>query len=105
MLEHTGLVRYLYGWCISEEVDVRKPDPGIFALAAELCGSDLTAVWMCGDSPMPTSSAPGRAGLYTIWIRHGRTWPAFMPQPGRTVDSITEALQALLRLCSPVSSG
>lgn len=87
------------------EVGVRKPDPGIFALAAEHCGSDLTAAWMCGDSPDADVIGAGRAGLHTIWIRHGRTWPASMPQPDRTVDSITEALQALRQVGSSVSYG
>ncbi len=105
VLEHTGLARYLDGWCISEEAGIRKPDPGIFALAAERCGSDLTAGWMCGDSPDADIIGARLVGLHTIWIRHGRTWPAFTPQPDRTVDSITEALQALRKTGSPVRPG
>ncbi|MEV5508805.1 HAD family hydrolase [Streptomyces orinoci] len=104
VLEHTGLAECLDGWCISEEANVRKPDPGIFVLAAERCGSDLTAAWMCGDSPEADVVGAQLAGLHTIWIRHGRTWPASNPPPDQTVDSVTEALQALRHMGSPVIS-
>ncbi|MFI9723967.1 HAD family hydrolase [Streptomyces sp. NPDC052396] len=102
VLEHTGLVRHLDGWCISEEAGVRKPDPEIFTLAAERCGSDLTDGWMCGDSPEADVIGAQLAGLHTIWIRHGRSWSDSLPAPDRTVDSIAEALQALRPIGSPV---
>ncbi|MFI9206400.1 HAD family hydrolase [Streptomyces sp. NPDC053048] len=95
-LEHTGLTKYLDGWVISEEAGVRKPAPRIFALAAERCGTDLTAGWFCGDSPEADAIGGQRAGLRTIWIRRGRTWPASMPPPDRIADDITQALQYLL---------
>ncbi len=105
MLEHTGLAECLDGWCISEEVSVRKPNSAIFAVAAERCDSDLTAGWMCGDSPEADVVGAKLAGLHSIWIRHGRTWSDSLPTPDRTVDNITEALQALRHIDSPVTSG
>jgi hypothetical protein len=34
-LRRTGILALLDGWCVSEEVGIRKPDPAIFALARQ----------------------------------------------------------------------
>jgi FMN phosphatase YigB (HAD superfamily) len=38
---HTGLASLVDAWCISGEVGIRKPDRGIFELAAQRCGTRL----------------------------------------------------------------
>ncbi|MGK5543374.1 HAD family hydrolase [Streptomyces sp. URMC 127] len=107
VLEHSGLTQHLDGWIISEEAGIRKPDPRIFALAAERCGTGLAAGWFCGDSPEADVIGGQLAGLRTLWIRRGRSWPASLPPPDRTADDITQALQYLLDLAAdwPVPPG
>src|SRR5262249_50839856 len=50
-IRHTDLDRYLADWVISEEVGVSKPNPRIFAIAAERARTRLNGAWMIGDSP------------------------------------------------------
>jgi FMN phosphatase YigB (HAD superfamily) len=38
-IRNTGLDRLVDAWCISDDVGVRRPAPGIFHLAAERCGA------------------------------------------------------------------
>ena len=35
-LRRAGILALLDGWCVSDEVGIRKPDPAIFALARHL---------------------------------------------------------------------
>lgn len=96
VLEHTGLTRYLDGWCISEAEGIRKPDPELFARTATRCGRDISGGgWMIGDSIEADIGGAKRAGLHTIWIRRGRTWPQSLPPPDHTADDVTAALEHL----------
>lgn len=96
VLDHTGLTTVLDGWCISETEGIRKPDPEIFRRTAHRCGTDLTRAVMTGDSPDADITGAHRAGLRTVWIRRGRTWPDSLPLPDHTTDTITEAIDLLL---------
>lgn len=98
VLKHTGLIQYLDGWCISEAEGVRKPDAELFARTATRCGRDICdGGWMIGDSIEADIGGAKKAGLHTIWIRRGRTWPKHLPTPDHTVDDVTEALEHLTR--------
>ncbi|MFI8943240.1 HAD family hydrolase [Streptomyces syringium] len=101
VLNHTGLAQHLDGWCISEEAGIRKPDPRIFALAAERCGSDLTASWMCGDSAEADIAGAQLAGMQTTWIRRGHTWPPHLTPPDHMADHIVEALRLVSARLQP----
>ncbi|WP_280664880.1 MULTISPECIES: HAD family hydrolase [unclassified Kitasatospora] len=100
-LRHTGLPPLLDGWCISQAEGLRKPDPRIFALAAERCGFGAgrppRAGWMVGDSITADVGGGRAAGLRTVWIRRDRPWPATEAPPDHTVDQVTEAVALLLR--------
>jgi HAD superfamily hydrolase (TIGR01509 family) len=99
-IRNTGLDRLVDSWCISDEVGIRKPEPEIFRLAAERCGTTLSRDgWMIGDS-LTIDVAGGRAaGLRTIWLKPKRrleSWSFTGPAPDLIVDSVTEAVEALL---------
>jgi HAD superfamily hydrolase (TIGR01549 family) len=95
----TGLQALLDGWCISDEVGIRKPDAAIFRLAAHRCGTALEyGGWMVGDD-LACDIAGGRtAGLRTIWLRlTSDAPPKAGPVPDFHAGSITEAVHTMLR--------
>jgi HAD superfamily hydrolase (TIGR01549 family) len=98
-IRNTGLSGLLDGWCVSGEVGIRKPDPGIFRLAAHRCGSTAgPGGWMIGDS-LDLDIAGGRAaGLRTIWLA-ARDGSEKGPKPDFTVDSVAEAVGVLIGPC------
>jgi FMN phosphatase YigB (HAD superfamily) len=53
---------------------VKKPDVGIFRLAARKLDGELTDGWMVGDHPIADISGGGAAGLKTGWVSHGQEW-------------------------------
>jgi FMN phosphatase YigB (HAD superfamily) len=95
------------GWCISDEVGIRKPDPEIFRLAATRCGSSLGAdSWMIGDDLILDVAGGQAAGLRTAWLgpTH-QTGPLSFagPAPEVTADSVAKAVDVLLssQQCDP----
>jgi len=96
-LRHTGLDHLVAGWVISEGAGVRKPDRRIFELAAELVHLPLTG-WMIGDNAELDIGGGAAAGLATIWLPRGRTWPAGLPyRPTRTAADCAGAIREVLR--------
>jgi len=91
-----GLGDLIDGIAASGDIDVRKPDPRLFELAAARCGTQLSRDdWMIGDNPETDIVGGYKAGLRTIWVR-GRPWPAELSAPHHTVDDVTEAIDHLL---------
>jgi putative hydrolase of the HAD superfamily len=95
-LRHTGLDRDVAGWVISEGAGIRKPDPGIFRLAAAQAGQPLDGAWMIGDSAEADIGGARNAGIPGIWLHRGRPWPLAAFQPGHTADSFPDAVRIVL---------
>jgi putative hydrolase of the HAD superfamily len=96
-LRATGIADRVDGVFISEESGVRKPELRHFALAAERCGASLShGGWMVGDNPVTDIGGGRSAGLGTIWISHGRSWPAKSLGPDHTVSNVRAAIDFLL---------
>lgn len=92
----TGLAELIDGIAASGDIDVRKPDPRLFELAAARCGTQLTpGDWMTGDNPETDIAGGYRAGLRAIWVR-GRPWPDGLTTPHHAVDDVTDAIDYLL---------
>ncbi len=83
---------------VSSVVGFRKPDPGIFALAAQRVGADLArdTVWMIGDSPSADIAGAVEVGIDSIWISRGRRWTEPRFAPTETVDTIAQAFERLV---------
>jgi putative hydrolase of the HAD superfamily len=95
-MERLGLLDAVDAICVSEAVGVAKPDPKIFALAAERAGANLAdGGWMVGDSPALDVGGGAGAGLSTIWISRGRAWPGDLPAPDRTCADVVGAIASL----------
>jgi FMN phosphatase YigB (HAD superfamily) len=99
-IRNTGLAGLVDGWCISEEVGMRKPEPGIFRLAAERCGSSLgPGGWMVGDNLVLDIAGGHAAGLRTVWLPTARQVgpvPTAGPRPDATAGSVAEAVEVIL---------
>lgn len=81
--------------CISEDLDMRKPDPAIFREAAQRCGAPLTG-WMVGDSASADIGGGAGVGLRTAWLRRRRTWDPLAEPPCFIADRIADVAAHLL---------
>ncbi|MER7444194.1 HAD family hydrolase [Micromonospora avicenniae] len=95
-IRRTGLDRYVADWVISEEAGVSKPNPRIFALAAQRVRMPLRGAWMVGDSPEADIGGATSAGLPSVWLHRGRTWSDGRFRPTRTADGLIAAVAAVL---------
>ncbi|MCX5525628.1 HAD-IA family hydrolase [Streptomyces bobili] len=96
-LRATGISERVDGVFISEEADARKPQTRHFALAAARCGTVLgDGGWMVGDNPVNDIGGGRSAGLRTIWIGNGRSWPPHDPGPDHVVPHARAAIDLLL---------
>ena len=95
-LRHAGLDREVAGWVISEGAGIRKPDPGIFRLAAARAGQSLDGAWMIGDSAEADIGGARSAGLPGVWLHRGRPWPLTAFRPGHTAGSFPRAVSIVL---------
>jgi FMN phosphatase YigB (HAD superfamily) len=98
-IRRTGLGTVVDAWCISAEVGIRKPDPEIFRIVAQRCGTSADhGGWMIGDDLALDIAGGHAAGLQTIWLRHGKgPWSFVAATPDVIVDSVTDAAEVLLR--------
>lgn len=96
MIRRTGLNRYVADWVISEEAGVSKPNPRIFALAAQRARMPLHGAWVVGDSPETDIGGAAAVGLPSVWLRRGRNWSDSRFAPTRMVDGLIAAVAAVL---------
>jgi putative hydrolase of the HAD superfamily len=95
-LRRTGLDRHVAGWVISEEAGVRKPNPRIFAIAADRARMRMNGAWIVGDSPEADIGGAATLGLPSVWLRRGRPWQQARYEPTRSADGPIEALAVVM---------
>ncbi|MFF5232130.1 HAD family hydrolase [Dactylosporangium sp. NPDC000521] len=95
-LRKTGLDRYLADWVISEDVGVRKPNPRIFAIAAERARMRLGGAWIIGDSPEADIGGAADVGMRSVWLHRGRRWVEPRYAPTRTADGVIAAIAEVM---------
>ncbi|MET7710736.1 HAD-IA family hydrolase [Micromonospora sp. NPDC005413] len=95
-IRKTGLDRYVADWVISEEAGVSKPNPRIFALAAQRVRMPLRGAWVVGDSPEADIGGAAAVGLPSVWLHRGRTWSDDRFAPSHTVDGLIAAVATVL---------
>lgn len=82
--------------CVSAVEGVRKPDPSLLRIAADRCSSTLAGAWLIGDNADTDIAAAKAAGISSVWLRHGRTWPSQDFQPTREADTFAEAVDLVI---------
>jgi putative hydrolase of the HAD superfamily len=95
-IKGTGLDRYVADWVISEDVGVSKPNPRIFALAAQRVRMRLQSAWVVGDSPEADIAGAVAMGLPSVWLHRGRSWLERRFTPTHTVDGVIPALATVM---------
>jgi putative hydrolase of the HAD superfamily len=99
-VERIGLAPLLDACVVSGTVGIRKPDPRIFALAAERCGEQLDGAWMVGDGQVDVLGA-AHAAITSVWLTRGRVWDRTDVCPAFVADSLMQAL-SLVRAGGPM---
>jgi putative hydrolase of the HAD superfamily len=88
-LRACGLADLLDPVLISEEVGLKKPDPGLFLRGVELSGCEPAETLFVGDSPHRDVAGARAAGLPVAWMRrYGESYPAGQPEPDYVVDDL-----------------
>lgn len=84
------------GVAVSGVEGISKPDPALFALAAERAGGVAAGGWMVGDSAEADIVGGARAGMVTCWLPHGRRWPDGLEPPDHEAQSVPHAVALML---------
>jgi putative hydrolase of the HAD superfamily len=95
-IRRTGLDRYVADWVISEQAGVSKPNPRIFALAAQRVRMRLGGAWVVGDSPEADIGGAAAMGLPSVWLHRGREWVDNRFAPTRVVGNVIQGLSAIM---------
>ena len=95
-IRRTGLDRYVADWVISEQAGVSKPNPRIFALAAQRVRMRLGGAWVVGDSPEADIGGAAAMGLPSVWLHRGREWVDDRFAPTRVVGNVIQGLSAIM---------
>ncbi len=96
-LKAAGLEDLVDGWVVSSSVGVRKPDPEIFRITAELAAEPLDGAWMIGDSGHADIAGAINAGMRSVWIHRSRPWDGIGFAPTVEAAGITEAIDLIGR--------
>ncbi|HET6481941.1 MAG TPA: HAD family hydrolase [Actinoplanes sp.] len=95
-IRRTGLDRYVADWVISEQAGVSKPNPRIFALAAQRVRMRLGGAWVVGDSPEADIGGAAAMGLPSVWLHRGREWVDHRFAPTKVVGNVIQGISAIL---------
>jgi putative hydrolase of the HAD superfamily len=95
-IRRTGLDSYVADWVISERAGVSKPNPRIFAMAAQRVRMRLGGAWVVGDSPEADIGGAAAMGLPSVWLHRGRSWMDKRYAPTATVGNVTQGLSAVM---------
>jgi putative hydrolase of the HAD superfamily len=95
-IRRTGLDRYVADWVISEQAGVSKPNPRIFALAAQRVRMRLGGAWVVGDSPEADIGGAAAMGLPSVWLHRGREWTDSRFAPTRVVGNVIQGVSAIM---------
>jgi len=91
-----GLAELVDGVCVSGLVGFAKPDPGIFQVLADRCGTSLVGAWVVGDRPDSDITGAISVGARSVWIRRGQVWSDANFHPTLIADSAAEAVGLIL---------
>jgi FMN phosphatase YigB (HAD superfamily) len=94
-IQQTGLAEVVDAWALSGAEGIRKPETGLFEIAAKRCGATLDGGgWAIGDNLVADIAGGREAGLRTIWINRG-TWPDHDHQADHVVTDVLQAINIL----------
>lgn len=74
-MDFLGLTDLVDAVIISESVGVKKPDPQIFGITLAVLSASAGETLFVGDDPDRDIVGAARAGMRTVWVENGRSWP------------------------------
>lgn len=92
-IRNTGLDVLVDAWIISGDIGLQKPDPRVFAAAAEAVGESLDGGWMIGDSPQHDIAGAHASGLRSVWVSAVALWTEPGYQPTYVVADVADAIR------------
>lgn len=91
-IDKLGIRKHMKSIIISEEADIKKPDPEIFRLAlTEMCAVGATALFV-GDNPIADMQGASMAGLTPVWLSRGQVWSIESFKPDWIIESLSELI-------------
>jgi HAD superfamily hydrolase (TIGR01549 family) len=94
-IQRTGLAEAVDAYALSGVEGIRKPDVGLFEIAAKRCGTTIGGGgWMIGDNLTADIGGGRAAGLGTIWIDRG-TWAGHKHEADHVVTDVLQAMAIL----------
>ncbi len=94
-IQQSGLAEAVDSYALSGIEGMRKPDRGLFDIAAKRCGMSLDAGgWMIGDHIIADIAGGRAAGLRTIWIDRG-SWSGREHEADHVVTDVLQAMEIL----------
>ncbi len=81
---------YLSTIVVSEAVQIKKPDPRIFAWALAEVGCQASQAWFVGDHPVNDVLGAAASGLRPIWLTGVHPWPTDHPEPQWQIGALIE---------------
>ena len=93
--ERCGLENYFEFIVFSQDIQVEKPDPRFFMIAAERSGFDLTKMLHVGDSLENDVFGANNVGGYTVWLNRNGIANNTDIIPDYEVTSLTQILPIL----------
>lgn len=94
-LEALGLPNLVDAILISEQEQLRKPDPQIFERAAARLGLTPEECLFVGDHPRNDIQGARNAKMRTVWFSNDLPWPDDLPCADYEITSLTELKNAL----------
>ncbi|WP_424531775.1 HAD family hydrolase [Sphaerisporangium viridialbum] len=92
-IRNTGLADVVDAWALSGAEGIRKPEIGLFEIAAKRCGVTLDGGgWMIGDNLVADVAGGRAAGLRTIWVDRG-TRPDSEHGADHVVSDVIQAIE------------
>ena len=91
-IDKLNLRKYMKTIIISEDVNIRKPDPEIFHLALSRINSSNETTLFVGDNPLWDIKGAIDAGLTSVWLNNGQVWDTKLYSPRYIINNISELM-------------
>jgi 2-haloacid dehalogenase len=97
LMKAAGLEKYFQGFVSVDEVQVYKPSPSVYQLAAQKLGRPISEVRLISSNPFDIIGAM-HAGMQVAWIdRSNGLFDTLGPRPQLVVRTLTELAERLGR--------
>jgi len=84
---------YMKTIIISEDVNIRKPDPKIFQFTLAKIQSNCETTLFVGDNPMVDIKGAIDSGLISVWLSHDQAWNIKQFHPTYIIDKLSDLMQ------------